>query len=202
MEDVTRIAIIGGGPGGYEAALVAAQLGADVTVIERDGPGGACVLTDCVPSKTLIATSTRMAVLSESACLGRAVLRRRGRHGRRPARSTCRSSTSGSRTSPGPSPSTSTSGSPPRGCEIVRGDARLVEPQIVAVGDRRIQADVVLIATGATPRVLPGAEPDGERILNWRQLYDLPELPEELIVVGSGVTGAEFAAAYRRSGRG
>ena len=70
MKHVTRIAIIGGGPGGYEAALVAAQLGADVTVVERDGPGGACVLTDCVPSKTLIATSTRMATLSESASLG------------------------------------------------------------------------------------------------------------------------------------
>src|ERR1044072_9400563 len=70
MGNVTRIVIIGGGPGGYEAALVAAQLGADVTVIERDGPGGACVLTDCVPSKTLIATSTRMAVMSESAGLG------------------------------------------------------------------------------------------------------------------------------------
>src|SRR3954454_23605475 len=70
MNHVTRIAIIGGGPGGYEAALVAAQLGADVTVVERDGPGGACVLTDCVPSKTLIATSTRMATMSESASLG------------------------------------------------------------------------------------------------------------------------------------
>ena len=50
------------------------------------------------------------------------------------------------------------------------------------------------------PRVLPGAEPDGERILNWRQLYDLPELPPELIVVGSGVTGAEFASAYQALG--
>ena len=58
-----RIAIIGGGPGGYEAALVAAQLGAAVTVIERDGLGGACVLTDCVPSKTLIATSGMMTAL-------------------------------------------------------------------------------------------------------------------------------------------
>src|SRR3954447_19356014 len=70
MRNVTRIAIIGGGPGGYEAALVAAQLGAEVTLVERDGPGGACVLTDCVPSKTLIATSTRMAVMSESSGLG------------------------------------------------------------------------------------------------------------------------------------
>src|SRR5258705_10450290 len=50
------------------------------------------------------------------------------------------------------------------------------------------------------PRILPGAEPDGERILNWRQLYDLPELPRELIVVGSGVTGAEFAGAYQALG--
>ena len=58
----------------------------------------------------------------------------------------------------------------------------------------------MLIATGAQPRVLPGAEPDGERILTWRQLYDLPELPPELIVVGSGVTGAEFAGAYQALG--
>src|SRR6185295_1739809 len=57
MTRVARIGIIGGGPGGYEAALVAAQLGAEVTVVERDGLGGACVLTDCVPSKALIATA-------------------------------------------------------------------------------------------------------------------------------------------------
>ncbi len=65
-----RVAIIGGGPGGYEAALVAAQLGAEVTVVERDGLGGACVLSDCVPSKTLIATSGMMAGLDRSASLG------------------------------------------------------------------------------------------------------------------------------------
>src|SRR5699024_12672737 len=58
----------------------------------------------------------------------------------------------------------------------------------------------VLIATGGTPRVWPGAVPDGERILDWRQLYDLPELPEHLAVVGSGVTGAEFASAYTEMG--
>ena len=65
-----RIVIIGGGPGGYEAALVAAQLGAQVTVVDRDGLGGACVLTDCVPSKTLIATSGMMAALEGAAALG------------------------------------------------------------------------------------------------------------------------------------
>jgi pyruvate/2-oxoglutarate dehydrogenase complex dihydrolipoamide dehydrogenase (E3) component len=60
-----------------------------------------------------------------------------------------------------------------------------------------LAADVVLIATGARPRVLDTAVPDGERILTWEQLYDLEDLPERLIVVGSGVTGAEFASAYR-----
>ena len=54
----------------------------------------------------------------------------------------------------------------------------------------------MLIATGADPRVLPGAEPDGERILDWREVYDLAEMPEHLVVIGSGVTGAEFASGY------
>src|SRR3954469_7679152 len=61
MAAVTHVVILGGGPGGYEAALVAAQLGSDVTVVDRDGVGGSAVLTDCVPSKTLIATAEVMA---------------------------------------------------------------------------------------------------------------------------------------------
>ncbi len=65
-----RIAIIGGGPGGYEAALVAAQLGAEVTVVDSDGLGGACVLTDCVPSKSLIETSNAMTLLNRAGGLG------------------------------------------------------------------------------------------------------------------------------------
>jgi dihydrolipoamide dehydrogenase len=87
-----------------------------------------------------------------------------------------------------------------QGVEVIAGAARLVGPRTVTVGDREISADAVLIATGARPRILPGAEPDGERILNWRQLYDLGELPEELVVVGSGVTGAEFASGYQALG--
>src|SRR3954449_11719004 len=65
-----RVVVLGGGPGGYEAALVAAQLGADVTVVERDGTGGAAVLTDVVPSKTLIATAEVMTLVDESVELG------------------------------------------------------------------------------------------------------------------------------------
>jgi len=66
----SRVVIVGGGPGGYEAALVAAHLGAEVTVVERDGLGGAAVLTDCVPSKTLIATAELMDDMGEAAELG------------------------------------------------------------------------------------------------------------------------------------
>jgi dihydrolipoamide dehydrogenase len=81
---------------------------------------------------------------------------------------------------------------------LIHGRGRLDGPETVVVDgtEERLDADVVLIATGARPRILTGSEPDGERILTWEQLYELQELPERLIVVGSGVTGAEFASAY------
>ncbi|MGI5283991.1 NAD(P)H-quinone dehydrogenase [Nonomuraea polychroma] len=196
---MTRIVIIGGGPGGYEAALVAAQLGAQVTMVEQDGPGGACVLTDCVPSKTLIATSVRKQALLDAPGLG--ISFDGGPDGepgtvgvdlplvnkRVKELAQAQSADIATRVEA-------------EGVEIIKARGRLVDPQVVRAGDRTIRADVVLVATGATPRVLPGAEPDGERILTWRQLYDLEELPEHLIVVGSGVTGAEFAGAYRSLG--
>ncbi|MEU9890442.1 NAD(P)H-quinone dehydrogenase [Sphaerisporangium sp. NPDC051011] len=196
---MTTIVIIGGGPGGYEAALVAAQLGAEVTVVEQDGPGGACVLTDCVPSKTMIATSVRKQALLDGSSLG--VNFTGGPDGdlggiyvdlplvntRVKELAQAQSNDIGARLVA-------------EGVKIIKGRGRLVDPQVVRVGDATVHADVVIVATGATPRVLPGAEPDGERVLTWRQLYDLDELPEHLIVVGSGVTGAEFAGAYRSLG--
>jgi len=188
-----KVVIIGGGPGGYEAALVAAQLGAAVTVVERDGLGGACVLTDCVPSKTLIATSGMMTGLESAAGLGIQVDSRRVSvdaprlYARVRDLALAQSADVAARLAA-------------EGVEVIAGGARLTGPRTVAAGDREIAADAVLIATGAHPRVLPGAEPDGERVLTWRQLYDLPELPSELIVVGSGVTGAEFAGAYQSLG--
>ncbi|HSI93986.1 MAG TPA: NAD(P)H-quinone dehydrogenase, partial [Jiangellaceae bacterium] len=91
------------------------------------------------------------------------------------------------------------------GVRIVRGTGRLAPGDRVVVegpdgSTDEFTADVALVATGARPRVLPGAEPDGERILNWEQVYDLDELPDRLIVVGSGVTGAEFASGYNALG--
>ena len=86
------------------------------------------------------------------------------------------------------------------GIRIIGARGRLTGPHTIEAGGTTVEADVVLIATGASPRALPDGVPDGERILTCRQIYDLPELPEELIVVGSGVTGAEFASAFQALG--
>jgi pyruvate/2-oxoglutarate dehydrogenase complex dihydrolipoamide dehydrogenase (E3) component len=190
---MTHIAIIGGGPAGYEAALVADQLGAQVTLVDRDGVGGQCVLSDCVPSKTFIATSEAMTSLSHADRVG---VHTTGSvttavdevHARVKELALAQSADITRRLGA-------------EGVKVVHGSARLLsshEVEVTAADGHRdvVQCDVVLLATGAHPRVLAGAEPDGDRILDWRQLYDLPALPEHLVVIGSGVTGAEFAAAY------
>jgi pyruvate/2-oxoglutarate dehydrogenase complex dihydrolipoamide dehydrogenase (E3) component len=194
--------IIGGGPGGYEAALVGAQLGAEVTVVERDGLGGSAVLTDCVPSKTLIATAELMTDVRGSGELG--------------VRFTGGSPMDAVSVDLGVvnarvrALAASQSGDIARqldnaGVGVVSGTARLDGPETVIVStpdgsEVRLAADAILLATGAHPRVLPTAQPDGERILTWEQVYSLEELPERLVVVGSGVTGAEFASAYNALG--
>ena len=192
MEVVTRIVIVGGGPAGYEAALVAVQLGAEVTLVDRDGVGGMCVLADCVPSKTLIATSEAMTDLSQAErvgvhAVGTVTVQVAEVHARIKALALAQSGDITARLLR-------------EGVSIERGAARLLGGGKIEIAGRVLAADVVLVATGAHPRVVPGAEPDGERILDWRQLYDLTALPEHLVVVGSGVTGAEFASAYLAMG--
>ena len=203
---MTRIVIIGGGPAGYEAALVAAQLGAQVTVIERDGIGGASVLTDCVPSKTLIAAAGTMTSVRDSAVLGlqgaelatvsldlASVNHRvKGLAMAQSADIHDRLTGEGVRIVSGQGRlSDEIRGLAAHRVEVLDDDGRVTE---------ELESDVVLIATGADPRVLPGAEPDGERILDWRDVYELDEMPEHLVVVGSGVTGAEFASGYLEAG--
>jgi dihydrolipoamide dehydrogenase len=199
-----RVVIIGGGPGGYEAALVAAQLGAQVTVVDSDGLGGSAVVTDCVPSKTLIATAELMTDLTVAPELGLSFEDHEGDTAHLVAVDLARvnqrvktlaadqSADIGSRLAR-------------EGVRVVQGRARLdgterVVVELSAGGTRTIEADAILLATGAAPRTLPTAEPDGERILTWEQVYDLTEVPSRLVVVGSGVTGAEFASAYMALG--
>src|SRR5450432_3235683 len=208
MRHVTRIAIIGGGPGGYEAALVAAQLGAEVTVIERTGVGGACVLTDCVPSKTLIATAEAMTALALSPRLGvrfdGGLDHDAGNISVDAAQVNARVRTLAKAQSDDIATRLGT-----ENVRVIAGSARLSTPTVtghrvtVSGADGttdELEADVVLLATGAHPRVMPTAVPDGERILTWHQIYAVGAFPAHLVVVGSGVTGAEFAAAYQALG--
>jgi len=209
---VTHVVIIGGGPGGYESAHVAAQLGAEVTVVDSDGLGGSAVLTDCVPSKTLIATAELMTDMSTAPELGigladggpdvpshlqvdlarvnERVLRLAGEQsrdiGRRLERDGVKVIVGRGRLDPS--------------FEGGRGAHQRVLVDLADGGSDALDADAVLVATGAAPRTLPSAQPDGERILTWEQVYDLTETPSRMIVVGSGVTGAEFASAYMALG--
>jgi pyruvate/2-oxoglutarate dehydrogenase complex dihydrolipoamide dehydrogenase (E3) component len=201
---VTHVAIIGGGPGGYEAALVAAQLGAEVTLVDSDGIGGSAVLTDCVPSKTLIATAEVMADLEVADELGITIHDAEGDVARR---TTVDLGKVNARVlSLARAQSHDIAERLDRdGIRRIAGTGRLDGPRTVVAtltdgGEERIEADTVLVATGAAPRTLPTAQPDGERILTWEQVYDLDERPDHLVVVGSGVTGAEFAGAYNALG--
>jgi pyruvate/2-oxoglutarate dehydrogenase complex dihydrolipoamide dehydrogenase (E3) component len=201
----TRIVIIGGGPAGYEAALVAAtRPQVEVTVIDADGAGGACVLWDCVPSKTFIASTGVRTELRRAPDLGYALEFEDAKielpkiNDRVKSLAAAQSADIATRLRS-------------EGVRLIAGRGELVDAipgmaqhciEVTAHDGTasRLTADVVLIATGASPRVLPNATPDGERILNWRQLYDMEKLPEHLVVVGSGVTGAEFVNAYTELG--
>ncbi len=197
--EATRLVILGGGPGGYEAAMGAAQLGASVTVVERAGMGGSAVLTDVVPSKTLIATADAVRRVKQAEAFGVhvdgldsavtdfSVVNHR-------LLDLAKEQSADIRT-----------GLERAGVRILIGEGRLVDNNTVAVthpdgSEQNIDADAILLAVGAHPRELPTAKPDGERIFNWTQIYNMNEVPEHLIVVGSGVTGAEFASAYNLLG--
>jgi dihydrolipoamide dehydrogenase len=136
------IAILGGGPGGYEAALVAAQLGADVTVVDSDGIGGACVLTDCVPSKTLIETSNAMTLLNRSAGLGiatggLATVNAARLYERITDLARAQSADITARLAA-------------EGIKVIKAKGRLTGPGTVRAEDAEIKAETVLVATSST----------------------------------------------------
>ena len=195
-----HIVIIGGGPGGYEAALAGIQLGAQVTLIERNGVGGSAVLTDVVPSKALIATADAASAVRHATELGirfrsdaktvhpevdidlGAINQRLLHIANEQSRDMSAGLTS-------------------QGVRLIHGSGRLDGNHHVLAThadgkEERLEAKTIIVAVGAHPRTIPTAQPDGQRILTWLDLYNLTEVPEHMIVVGSGVTGAEFASAF------
>ncbi|HKJ57468.1 MAG TPA: NAD(P)H-quinone dehydrogenase [Nitriliruptoraceae bacterium] len=198
-----NVVILGGGPAGYEAALVASELGADVTVIADEGLGGNSVLWDCVPSKALIVAAEAMGWLGSAHAMGVRIKDRTDVNrtivdfpavSKRVLDLGANQSADIERKVCGDS-----------GVKLVSGRGRVsgyheVTADLADGSSRTFDADYVLVATGSTARVLPFFEPDGERVLAGHMVYNLDEVPEHLIVVGSGATGAEFAHAFVRFG--
>lgn len=191
----THMVIIGGGPAGNQAATTAARLGATVTLVERDVIGGAAHLWDCIPSKAMIATGGAIADLRRARSMGLhqvsteidpSALRERisSIQGR------LESSVTGLLQS--------------QSVRIINGTARLEGPHTVVVdsaeGEVRLEADIIVLATGSRPRIPDWAPVDGQRVLTTRDAYPPSEMPSHLIVVGSGVTGVEFVHMFRSFG--
>ena len=204
-----KVVVIGGGPGGAEAALAGAQLGADVTLIERVGVGGSAVLTDVVPSKSLIATAESAAAIRDANALGVQFFVRgdRDRPQRPEVAVNLRAVNQRLLSLAAQQSEDMRIELEQAGVTIVQGHGRLEGADRVIVSTApggtdfdEFKTDTVILSVGASPRMLPSAMPDGERILTWKQLYSLETTPEHLIVVGSGVTGAEFASAYSHIG--
>jgi dihydrolipoamide dehydrogenase len=191
----TRFVILGGGPAGNTAATHAARLGAEVTLVERDVIGGAAHLWDCIPSKAMIATGGAMSFSRRIEGMGLAeqapkidldLLRRRI------AEIT------------GKLQGQVVDLLADQGVRLLTGTARFKGPNelVVDTGDNveELTADAVLVATGSRPRVPDWAEVDGRRILTTRHAYPPPEIPEHLVVIGSGVTGVEFVHMFSSFG--
>ena len=190
-----RFCIVGGGPAGNSCASVAARLGAEVTLVEKDIVGGAANLWDCIPSKAMIAAGGVISFVSRATGMGldpvtptmdldglREYIESTQEQLNRSLRQMLES----------------------QGVAIVAGTGSLVGPNEVVAetpdGRREITADVIVLSTGSRPRVPEWCTPDGQRVLTTRQAYPPPEVPQHLVIIGSGVTGVEFVHMFKSFG--
>ena len=192
-----KLTIIGAGPGGYVAAIRAAQKGAQVTVIEAAEVGGTCLNWGCIPTKTLIASAVALEQVRHAAAYGVEVSgevkfnleKIRGRKDRvvstqvKGIRALFKS----------------------WDVKLIEGRGLLLSPGVVRVvqkdgSTRDLATDKVIIATGSRPARLPGLSCDGETVITSDDAVQLKRIPESLLIVGAGVIGAEFAFIYRAFG--
>jgi dihydrolipoamide dehydrogenase len=182
--------VIGSGPGGYVAAIRAAQLGKRTAVVERDKLGGRCLNYACIPAKAVLRSADLLAEIRDADEYGLKVADVQvdfaGVMARRDKVVTTLTSGVGGLFKKNK-------------IDVIEGDAALTADGSVRVGEQTYGAATVILATGSTPRTIPGVE-FSERIIGTEQAWALPELPARLAVVGAGASGAEIASGYARLG--
>jgi dihydrolipoamide dehydrogenase len=192
-----EIIVIGGGPGGYVAAIRAAQLGKKVALVEREELGGICLNWGCIPTKSLLRSAEVFSLIKNSQRFGINVKEFTADY----PKVIQRSRQVASRLSRGVSYLMKKNG-----IETISGTARIVDGNSVIVqgkngqGSQKIESDYILIATGARPRDIPGLEIDGKRVLSSREAMLLEEIPESIVIIGAGAIGVEFAYFFNTFG--
>jgi dihydrolipoamide dehydrogenase len=182
--------VIGSGPGGYVAAIRAAQLGRKTAVVERDKLGGRCLNYACIPAKAVLRSADLLGEINEAGEYGLKVsgvdVDFAGVMARREKVVTTLTSGVGGLFKKNK-------------IDVIEGDGALTADGDVRVGEQTYSAETVILATGSTPRTIPGVE-FGKRIIATEQAWALSELPARLAVVGAGASGAEIASGYARLG--
>lgn len=185
--DEFDVVVIGGGTGGYTAAIRATQLGLTAAIIERSKIGGTCLHRGCIPTKVWLESADVLSLARRAATFGVSagepslnfptVLARQEEvvetlH--KSIRSVIQK----------------------RKIEIIEGEGRFFSPTQIAVGDRTLSARNVIMATGSQPKEISGLETDGKQVLNSDHLLELDELPQSIVIVGAGAIGCEFASFF------
>jgi dihydrolipoamide dehydrogenase len=184
---VHDLAIMGAGPGGYVAAIRAAQLGMDVVIIERDTVGGICLNLGCIPSKALLRNAEVLSLIRHADRFGIEVTGVKADY----AQAVARSRKVVDKLTRGVS-----SLLKKNKVELIQGSASLVDTHTIAVGDQRIKSRHIIVATGARPRSLPGLEVDGALVVTYREAILQADIPRDAVIVGGGAIGVEFASIY------
>jgi len=185
------VAVIGSGPGGYVAAIRAAQRGARVIVLEKDEIGGVCLNWGCIPTKTLIYTADlyrkvqhgeELGLKVQGAAVDLKALRARKDDVIKKNKAGIRNLFKG------------------HGIEVIKGTAVVAGPGLILVNDTEVRAGAIIVATGSSSAQLPGLETDGERVITSTEALELEEAPKHVAIIGGGAIGAEFGSLWNAFG--